>query len=938
MDGLISNLVKFVGQVSKGKTMTGSFGKVLSGLFNVFKSLATGVAGLALAIGGGLLSVFTGAIGIVKDLTIGALGMELSFKGLMEEAEKARRYWSEMADSMNFYSSSTGSTTKAVGMLTTATGQSKASLETLKGAFGSLVDAGVDSDKFIEDMLPTLGDFEVKTGVAASQWAMFSGKLQQSLSDKKGITNDIKSLQKALIGTGLKGAQLEATLQGLTEVTEKLAFATTGASLDIKQLSNSYSSTVATFKAFGISAQTTTNFLNGMIDPENVEKNMLLMNKMGISYQEYNDMLNSGKGQDKFFDKILSNVGKVAQEANMIQDASSRFKYLKDTLGLPPEIANKLMKVTPSKMQSELRKIKKEMADAEKRDKWKKDLKAREEKYEEAMTFLRMQMVAPLVEIVTRNRTAVMNFMRALKPVFQFISDKIAQFIKPLTEWMVGFGAQVEKVTKGGGDVWGTIKSGFGTFFSMIGDTLSKLWNDPDIQAFFGSMANTLMGGIIKGLSAIWDSAMNKFGEYITELGWSILKGLGVALALMMLPITGPVAAIIGTLAAIAGAFTVWTSFDKDEANSKQTAKDMIGKKELRSDVELTKKLGDNDEFNKLEETLKKGITDKGLVGTGGFGGTNTQINDILQDLKTGNADSVQKNIAELKQELLKANGPGKEKQIDEYLKSVVDMAYENNDSAKKTAEVVQGTTEGVAKEIEKNKAALEQTKTLANEKLSDAEVAAAVQKLMGDPGFMSAISSSIVSNKDKRINELTTQIDALETQSKALKDEFEKLKTESVPGILKQWEQFLFGEQPDSIRMLLKSITELSDEDLDMQRKKEKGNKPGGSVKNTDITNFNDMSKLGSSVTSAKSKLIEGATGAGVKNIQVKQTLYLKSIADSTYDSAAILKYIGRNLVFTPTGLAVNQAGVDTTNSAGYKRYNFDGSVEDTTKNVFSI
>ena len=194
----------------------------------------------------------------------------------------------------------------------------------------------------------------------------------------------------------------------------------------------------------------------------------------------------------------------------------------------------------------------------------------------------------------------------------------------------------------------------------------------------------------------------------------------------------------------------------------------------------------------------------------------------------------------------------------------------------------------------------------------------------MADPAFMSAISSSIVSNKDKRINELTTQVTSLESQSKALRDEFEKLKTESVPGILKQWEQFLFGEKEGSFKLLLTNIRDYAKEDLDMQKKKEKGGKPGGPVKNTDITNFNDIAKTGSSITSARSKLINDATGPGVKNIQVKQTLFLKSIADSTYDSAAILKYIGRNLNFTQHGLAVYSSSTDDK----YERYSFKGEL----------
>ena len=930
MGSVLAGLTKFVGTITSGSKIISFFGKTLRGLTSILGGLAKGV----LALGAVLVGSFVSGMASAASAVTGAIASHLSFmtslSGMLEMAEEARAYWSNMADSMAFYSSSTGSTTKAMSMLTTATSKSLVGIESLKSGFISMVDAGADNDKFIEDMLPTLGDFEAKTGIAATNFASMSTKFQQMFGEKKGITKDIKDLQKALIGTGLKGAQLESTMQGLTEAAEKLGFATQGSTMDIKGLANSYGKTTAVFKAFGVSAQTTTSFLNGLVDPENVEKNMLLMNKMGISYQEYNEMLNSGKGQDKFFDKVLNNVGKVAQEANMIQDASTRFKYLKDTLGLPPEIANKLMKVTPSRMQSELRRIKKEMDEAEKKDKWRKDLKAREEKYEESMRFLKMQMVAPLISIVNKNRGTIMKFMRALSPVISWITQKISDFIKPLSGYISDFADKIDAVVKGKGDVWGTVRKGFSGFFDMIGDTLSKIWNDPDIQKFFGSLADTLMGGIVKALGALWDSAMDKFGEYVKELGWALLKGLGAALLATLVvafsPVLAPIAGLATGIGLLIGGLTTWLSFSKDDAANKQKAHDITKNKEI-GDLTSVNAKGEKVKFKDNASWVQNQNAKMEAGGLDrGFGmDVGKQMSDIASAVKSGNKENLTQNIAELREALLEEGNDADK--VDKYLESLVNDIYV--DAGKKAEDANKDMTKGITEGLKQTSDKLEGVKELANEKLSDAEVSAAVQKLMADPGFMSAISSSLLTNKDKKIGELEKSVQDLTEREKGLREEFEKLKTESVPGILKQWESFLFGEQEDSVVNILMDIRDQGMDEV-KARKNNSRVTSMSNARNSDIAVLN-QNMASSSITGYQSQITKAASDSKIKSLPVKQTMYLKAIADSTYDAAKILNYIGKNLMFSEKGLITTTA----TGTQTGKIYGMDGKAAETGKIV---
>lgn len=901
IQGLIQGLNNFIktGHDASGKASI--FSKVLSGTALALTEATELSKALSDALKEGLTSAMDGVVEYFGKMMKEAIGFDLSLEGMLDQAEKTRKYFSELADEMNFYSSSTGSTTKAMGMLLKATSKSTAGIQTLRGAFSSMVDAGADSDEFISDMLPLLGDFETKTGIGAQQFATMSTKFQQMFGEKKGITKDIQDLQKALIGTGLKGAQLEQTMQGLTEAAEKLAFTTQGATLNIKELSKSYGKTTAVFKAFGISAQTTSSFLNGLVDPENIEKNMLLMNKMGISYQEFNEMLNSGQGQDKFFDKILNNVGKVAQEANMIQDAGTRYKYLKDTLGLPPEIANKLMKVTPSRMQSELRKIKREMEDAEKRDKWRKELKAREEKYEETMNFLRMQMVAPLVSIINKNRDSIRKFMQNLTPLVELLATKLVKILDPLANWFSEFVDDIKKLSSGEMSFSDFVKIHMQKFLNSFQDTIKGIINDPE----FRKVGPMIIDGIVEGIkmyqagktnvsNQLTNLALDAAGDALVESDSIFTKGLGYGIK------AGNVA--VKALNQIEGAFG---SFAED-----YLAEDIKDKSTLY--IPKTGRQAAEDwgfRSNELGDISSMDLE----TSSGWFDNTVADAITDLRDAATrGKGTDVREKLKSLNDALMLKN-TGKEKQVFTYMSRLSaklltgvnpDDPDAPNTVSPQQVNAIQG---GVNNILQTNQEAAQATADLANKKLSEAEVAAAVQKLMSNKEFVAAVTASLSKEKDDKINALDKQIMALTNSEAQLKKEFENLKKESVPAILKQWEQFLFGNNNNSIlNVLVQSRDILTENNEILKKSRGSSGRPG----QTDIAAFDTA--VGNTTTG--SGLIKNAMSNNVKSLQVKQTMFLKSIADATLDSAQVLRYIGKNLIFTPSGLGVN------TSVAGYE------------------
>lgn len=937
MGSLVNTLIRFVNMSARGKASASAFSQAVGVVVRTVRSLSGGIVGLISMALGPLGSALSDVAGFFANTIKNAIGFDLSISGLLDEAEKARQFFSELRDELAFYSSATGSTTNATNILMGATAKSLATHQALLQTFSSMVDAGADSDEFIKDMLPTLGEFELKTGLAGNQFGLLATKFQQMLSEKKGIGKDIKALQKAMIGTGLKGAQLEQTMQGLTEATEKLAFATNGASLDIKQLGVNYSSTVAVFKAFGISAQTTSNFINNLLDPENMEKNMLLMNKLSISYEEFNEMLNSGKGQDRFFDKILNNVGKVGREAANIEDAATRYRYLKDTLNLPPEIANKLMKVSPNKMQSELRKIKREMEEAEKKDKWRKDLKAKEEKYEEEMRFLRMQMVAPLVELIQENRTTIRNFMSAIKPVIQGLAEMLKTFMIPLDNWFNEFSVDLEKITSTFKNfskedkakaISELIEKHVPAFFDAFSTAFKNLWYSEGMQDVIRPLGEA-MGKIFK--AAILYTKKIIMGDTITfsdaqkeveenektdrEEKWmgedrdlnSFQRKIGADMGELS---GGKISKLLEeTEKRKKHAFT----YDQKKMVEEKEEKLKQSNKKLKEDLEayrIAKASGDEKLAEKLQKTIKEN-TFQNIENARDLEQTMEDYYAANNSMYQRNSD-LNQNYEELRKRAEKRLSD--ELEIDVNEESIPKPSLPNAN----LSQASQKTADDIVKKIDTTN-----IKEIAN-------------MIMANPELKQYIGGIILTEAANKLNSLSSVLnsqkeksDYLDAEIKKLNENVNNFEKNTTVGILTSWESKFFGKDEKSmLQTLLRIKTNLSDINVELKRK---------NSANAVSNDFNSIKNLGSSVTGKRSKLVENASKDSVKDMQVKKTLFLKSIADSTYDSAVILKYVGENLIFTDKGLAVNN---NATAPTGFQLFKFgkNEAEGDSTIPIFGI
>ena len=223
MGQLLTMLTRFVGSAGKAFTAGGALHQVFAGIFRTLRMGLPILGGFIGMIGGAFLSAMGKVTSVFTDAIKETLGFELSIKGLLDQAEKARKYYSELSDELSYISDKTGSTAVATNILMEAQAKSAASMGQLKSSMQGLVDAGVEDMAMIRDLLPVIGDLEVATGVAGTQFSQMMGKFSE-IFKKKGIQKDILLLTKAMVGTGLRTQNLEQALQGVLEISEKLAF------------------------------------------------------------------------------------------------------------------------------------------------------------------------------------------------------------------------------------------------------------------------------------------------------------------------------------------------------------------------------------------------------------------------------------------------------------------------------------------------------------------------------------------------------------------------------------------------------------------------------------------------------------------------------------------------------------------------------------------
>jgi predicted nucleic acid-binding Zn-ribbon protein len=292
-------------------------------------------------------------------------GFTLSAKSLFGFGSAIKSAFSEMKSlqgmrhELAYLSDASGNAGKAMGAVFNIAAGSAISRATAQGVVRTLADQGLaltdaagNASPKIEKLGRLAGDLQAATGIAASQWGSFTGEL----SFNYGLSEEgIKGITSALVGTGLRAQHLERAMQTVNKVMQTTAYiAGVPTDASMNKLTKSIGGAMKAFQKLGISAEKAGSFIEGIIDPENFEKNSMLFAQLGISASEYAGYLNDVNGQQKLMERVMGNLPALAQKLSSIQNPFARMEMAK-SLGLDMQTVQRMANASKEQIQEIMR-------------------------------------------------------------------------------------------------------------------------------------------------------------------------------------------------------------------------------------------------------------------------------------------------------------------------------------------------------------------------------------------------------------------------------------------------------------------------------------------------------------------------------------------------------------------------------------------------------
>lgn len=351
----------------------------------------------------------------------------------MKDSFELIKMFQQMRHELAYLSDSSGNASKALSLVYEIAGGSAIASGTAQGVLRALADQGIIATRELKSIGILSGNLQAATGIAASQWASFTGELAFNYGiPVKGLEN----ITSALIGTNLRGAQLEKVMGTVNKILQTTAFiAGKPTTESVHNLTKAVGASVKIFQAMGISAEKAGGFIEGMADPENFEKNALLFAKMGISASEYADMLNDVNGQQRLLQKTMENLPRVAEEIVNIRNPMARQQFAK-TLGLDMQIVRNMAGKTQAEIQQMIVKYEAENRAAEALEAKKKAMAAEAAKFDDMMLGLRLKVLRPIMDFLV-NQKGLENFINVLPTIAITIGrlfESMVPIIKVLTD------------------------------------------------------------------------------------------------------------------------------------------------------------------------------------------------------------------------------------------------------------------------------------------------------------------------------------------------------------------------------------------------------------------------------------------------------------------------------------------------------------------------
>lgn len=181
---------------------------------------------------------------------------------------------------------------------------------------GEVVNALLNT-KVPAEMISELGDTTAKfssfAGVAADEAGRFAGNMVRFGASSKQVKEMFTSLGRVQQGMGLSEEGMSDVVQSSGEVISNLQ--SMGAEFNVlNKTIEAMGKLAASFEHAGLSARRAGELMNGLMNPKNFSSNVVLLNRLGVSAQQYADILAGNKPLDENMNKKLAQMGKQVKD------------------------------------------------------------------------------------------------------------------------------------------------------------------------------------------------------------------------------------------------------------------------------------------------------------------------------------------------------------------------------------------------------------------------------------------------------------------------------------------------------------------------------------------------------------------------------------------------------------------------------------------------
>ena len=431
------------------------------------------------------------------DKVLGPLGIGLGVGALIKQSFALNQTILGWHNSFRSLSDATGDTSKAVSTMTAVWGKTGASLQTVQSTMQSMGAHGLPvANKEFKDMAIFIANVSNASGISTDALAGFTVGLNQMYGTSLKATRQITSSMLALgDGFGFTGPQVEAFMKSTQGALEKMGAFFDNVDAGMKDMAKGMAAGAAAMKQLGVSAQTAGNFMTNILDPDKINEHMHLFARMGINYQETMDMMDKEGGQLPFIEKAMKSLPELSKQIMEIKNPIARASFAKK-MGLDLQMVKKAAKGTREEIAGMMEEYKNKAKDEEAVKKKQEKAKADQARFDEALMFLKMNALMPIMNFVNKNIPVFFQVMGKISDVFQKFSG--------------GFATVMQKVVDVALPPLNALLSGdISKFWDSLSKGLSSL-----ISFAFEGLVTILPGAIKTGISFIWEGIKTMFTNH----------------------------------------------------------------------------------------------------------------------------------------------------------------------------------------------------------------------------------------------------------------------------------------------------------------------------------------------------------------------------------------------------------------------------------------